>query len=246
MPFLIGIAIGIFPVYLNAAMITGVLSVSGLVQVDATSMDFLPDNGGIGEIQANATGQTGYFSGLAGNVGSAKDLDVAGQPVDMPFSLAGFLTFASMPDLSFELTYILPGSGTMQACGAPASAGQSCTLTGSPFTLTNVTGSSSIASLVLQGLVRDGSGGPVSKFVGAYSMSFPSQSLQEVLATLSSDGSVTQFFTANFDVAAIPEPGTLPLLLVAGLALSARRSQRKQFCSDPQNAAERKAFGASP
>ncbi|MBC8166803.1 MAG: hypothetical protein H7Y20_13155 [Bryobacteraceae bacterium] len=218
----------------QATTINGELNITGSVTVTATTIDFQPGGGTDGLFQVDPFSQTGFFNlgGLPGSLGAVKDLDVIAQPVDdFGFTtgtgpLLNFLLFAANPALKFDLLFIQSGAGTLADCALPAAGGQVCTITGSPFTLTNTSTTSSTASFRVRGTVDDG--GPVSTFVGEFSTQFPTQNLQEVLATLGSAGSITKSFAGTFVVTAIPEPGTTSLLVAGSILLLVGRFMRSR------------------
>ncbi|GEM_PF-1346684 len=162
--------------------------------------------------------------------GTIKDLNSSVQITGTTFSLLNFLTFTNNAATSFELTDILPGTNGSAGCTLPAAGGQVCTpilpagFGLSPFNLQNNTATQSTASFVVKGRVINGV--DVTYFTGTFSNTFNSQSFQDVLAVLGSQGAVTSTYSATFDVAPIPEPASVALVgltLVGAAGLLRRR-----------------------
>lgn len=214
----------------NASVISGDLNITGSARVSANKIDFLPAGGSDGFFTVDLFTQTGFFTGLAGTTGHSKDLSQPGQPIGTPFLPANFLTFTSAPTLKFMLTEIDFGSSGTALCSAPAAAGQSCTPAASEFNFLNTTKTSSILGFSLQGTVTDGSGSPVSNFVGTYSTQFTHQNYQQILSELGKGKTVQASYSANFVVSSpVPEPGTAYLGLAGIALLSGARLYRRWF-----------------
>lgn len=223
------------PAAANAATISGVLNTTGSATVSATQIDFLPLGGTTGEFNVDefAPG-TGDFSTFNSEEGLIKDLTLPGDPVGIVFSKPDFMTFASYPNLSFELTFIEPGVSGIAECFLAAAVGQQCTPAGSPFNLEN-TATGSTASFNVSGLVTDGNGGPASLFEGIFSTQFIGQNYQQLLTTVFvNQGSVTATYSAQFrvtaqeDVPEVPEPASMLLFgsCLFGFGLIAARRRK--------------------
>jgi hypothetical protein len=212
----------------EAAIIGGVLNITGSVAVSADALDFLPGGGGVGDFAVDPFTQTGDFVPLAGTTGEAADLNSATEPVGVPISLPNFLTFAANPNLTFTLTFIRPGIFSPAACADPPAAGQVCTPPGSQFNLNNLTSDSSTATFAVRGFVSDGSSDPVSPFEGTFSTQFTNNSYQELLGTIGAGGSVQATYSANFIVTPIPEPGTVSMLVLGGLMMAVPMIRRRR------------------
>lgn len=212
----------------HATPITGVLDISGSVAVGATTIDWLPLGTGTGVFKVEPA-SSGFWSALAGTTGTAKDLDVTVQPVGSTFLLPGYLTFAAMPNLSFDLTFIQPGVFPPTDCGAPPAAGQNCTPLfpppKSPFNLTN-TAVGSTASFAVNGNLMQ-SGSLAGTFTGVYTTQFVGQNYQSLLATIQNGGAVQASYSANFSVSEIPEPSTVSLAITGILLLAGVSGGRK-------------------
>jgi hypothetical protein len=184
----------------HAAIISGTLNFAGDLRVTATTIDFLPIGGGIGDsaVESAAT-NTGFATPLAETDVEMKDLDVAVQPVGVPFVLDNFMTFAAAPNIQLTLTFIEAG-------------------TNGPFTLFQA-GPNAFATLNVRGTITDGSGDLPSTFVGAFSTQFPGQTTQQIVDAFNALGFAQASYSATFIATPIPEPGTVSLAAIAGLML---------------------------
>lgn len=219
---LVGV-LGLLTLPAGAAIITGELNIIGGVRVDSDEIDFLPLGGGSGSIVLDPFTQEGSFVPYAGTDADIADLENASAPVGVPFSLPDFLTLTAWPGFTMTLEYIAPGVFPAATCAAPPAAGQVCTpsVPGalSPFNLSNVTADSSTVSFNVRGTATDGSGDPVSFFTGTFTTQFSDQSYQEVLAIINGGGSVDASFSANFVFTTVPEPSTVAMVLLGGVAV---------------------------
>lgn len=210
---------------MHAAPLSGTLNISGGVSVGTTTIDWLTLPGG-GQFAVDPS-STGSFAAFIGQEGNATNLDVSVQPVGAPFSLPDFLT---LPGISFTLTFISPGVFGSADCFAAPAPGQVCTPLfpppKSPFNLVN-TDSGSTVSLSLAGTVQS-AGGPVQNWKGVYTTQFVGTTYQELLQAISTGGSVSAAYSANFqaEVAPVPEPSTV-FLTLGGLALLGGALRRK-------------------
>ena len=210
----VALTIGI-PASGYGATVTGDLNATGSVRVTATSIDFLPLDGGDGNIRPEPEDPgTGSFAGLGGEVGLIQDLFLGPNPVGVPFSLPDWITFDN--GLTFELTFIEPGTEGPCLPGADA-----CTPPNSPFDLAN-TSTGWTGSFDVRGFVSDGSDSDPSAFTGTFSTQQSNgDTIDDVLAFFAQNGFVQASYSAHFDVkpegpAPIPEPGSV-FLIGAGL-----------------------------
>ena len=226
-----------------AASITGQVNINGTVGVSSSAINFYSDAGqacGIGTV--NTVGcfginnpRSGDFSSLAlgyqitpltpGNF--IKDLN--GGPAVGSFFLSEFMIFTN--GVKLDLTRLLPGTGANCATSTAAqlaSAGFTCTLPSSPFTLQNSNASSdgivrnsavffNVELLGYTGLSSTGN----SNYTGAFSTQSAGSNIAGVLARIQNGETVEASYSANFTGTPnnpIPEPGTLGTL---GIGLAA-------------------------
>jgi len=224
--------LGIASLSLFAAPIVGILNIGGSTAVSLTQIDFLPPGVTPGTFRVDLFTQTGSFVPLADTVGSLEDLNSVLYPTGAVISFPNWLTFGADPNISFELTYIQPGSFSSAECGLAPASGQTCTLAGSPFNLSNAAAGAGINSTVsfgVQGIVHNLATAEQSTFSGTFSTQFVGRPYQSVLATISAGGSERATYSANFEVTAIPEPATLALCgsALLGLAFVRRRNRQR-------------------
>jgi hypothetical protein len=195
-------------------------------------IDFVPPAAsGVGEFAVLPGLNTGDFSFLnAGfNTGLLVDRDGSTQEAGDPtLNIPDWLT---VPNYSFTLTFIQPGSQGSAECFAMPAAGQVCT----PFNpagppsaynlqnFTDTTGgiSSSAAFLVSGTVVNLLDPSDTGTFVGEFTTTFLGRSFQNVLADVLAGQSVPAPFSATFTVTPtgeIPEPASIGMAL-SGMAL---------------------------
>lgn len=205
----------------NAAPITGEANIAGNVTVSGGAISFNPTF-------TSTTGatQTGAFAGLTG--GSIQSL--TGGPVTGNTFVPAFATFTGgvAAPVTFDLTYIAPGVGTVAGCSS-ASMGSSCTPAGSPFTLFQITGNTVVATLQLNGVSYTGSSASGSSpTTGIFSTQMVANgTVPQIYQTLLSGGSISGItYSASFVASnPIPEPASLALLGIGlvGAGILARR-----------------------
>jgi|SRR5579863_6197331 len=218
------------PAAARADVILGVLNATGTANISFGSIAFL-DNAF--SINSPASAQTGGFMALAGTAGTIQNItnppDATG-PLDVP----DFMTFASAPNISITLTYLLPGIDGAAGCSDPVpAAGQLCTPdvpVESPFNLENTSATSSSAAFNVLGVEVDSLTGHTVDVTGAFSTPFTSQSFQDLLKVIAAGGTITTAFAAQFStVSATPEPSTLIELMIGigAVGLVYRKKFRK-------------------
>lgn len=201
---------------------SGVLNITGSVQISNGEIQFAPFNGVSGDFLIGVPG-TGVFAPLLGTTGNVLDLNSATEPVNQMVNVPDFMTFNAAPNLSFTLTE-LP-QGTDPLCDPnnlpPPAAGQACTLPGTPYDLTNQTANSSTASFAVIGYVVDTNNpGVQTPFTGVFTTQFQ-ENFQSLVATVLSGGEVSATFSATFTATSVatPEPASTVTMLSGGLLL---------------------------
>jgi len=212
---------------LSASPISGQFTIAGSITVTATTITWTNTNPGLTPDQASigGTGLTGSFlaANLGGTTVSILDLNRAAEPVfspSAPFSPPGpaqqFITFNAPSAAAFpmlNITEVFHGIFSNLACGAAATVPQVCTPdtpgNPSPFSFVNTSASASFGSFVFSGVTSDG----LATWRGVFSTQFLT-SYQDVLAGLLRTGSVTNTYSATFEVvqAGVPEPGSMALM----------------------------------
>jgi len=169
------------------------------------------------------------------------------------FPVNNFITFlGSNTDIDFTLTAIGPGSANT-SCAALASIGQSCSPTiGSPFDLTYLGPDTTVVAFAVAGTVTD-STAAISNWSGSFAETLTASALaiQDDLAGTCTAGDKVQLYgydpgitsggagsctgtiisshsgTFTASVASVPEPGTVPVLMI-GVALVAFSTIRRK------------------
>jgi len=212
------LAIISMPLASRAALIDGVLTISGTAELTDLGIDFLNSN--LFTINSPASSQQGGFTAFAGTNGTIQNLsDVAGA-VDT----LNFMTFAAAPNITITLTSINAGFDSAAGCAAtPPAPGQTCTPTGTSLDFQNTSATSSSLSFGIAGVEKDSLTGETTPITGLFTLPFVSDSFQTVLATIAGEGTATTAFSAQFTTTtpstpAVPEPSSL-ISLIAGLGM---------------------------
>jgi hypothetical protein len=201
---------------LNVANCSG-----GGVTVTATTITWSPVGtvGGTGCIDTGLGTNVTYSGGTlgAGVAGNIKNLTAGGGVTDQ------FMTFTGST-LDFVLTSLGPGSGNTNCSGLAI--GASCSVfAGSPFLLTNLGGGNTAVGLAANGSVTDG--GVTTFWKGAFTTQ-----LNLDAATIQTDiengGSISSTHSGQFVVSSVPEPTTLSMLLLGGVALLGTKFRRRK------------------
>lgn len=219
---LLALPLSLLSISANAAAVTGVSNIAGSVTVTANSINFNPSftstTGGL---------ETGSFAGLTGGtIGS-----LTGGPATGVVNNPGFINFSQgvAAPITFDLTFIAPGTGTLSGCGTSA-VGSSCTPTGSPFTLFQLSSNTVVASLQLNGEAYTAPKSSGFSFAtGIFSTQFVVPgTIPDILAQLQTTGVIGTTYSASFTASPVPEPASMLLmgLGLMGAGLVARRKIR--------------------
>ncbi len=216
-----------------ASPLMGMFQMSGVVTATITTLTWAGVDGTTPDVFTLALG-TGSFASENGQ-NTIHDLDSATEPVGSVFPPQQFINFGVTPGLpSLMVNFIPMGNGGAAGCSQPANGTvppQTCTPVipgGSPITFQNnndngaVTGSS--ATWTLSGVTSDG----LSHWTAIFTSQFVGQPYQDVLATLAANGHVTDAYSANVSVTAIPEPQTALMMGLGVLLVIFGRLRRRQ------------------
>jgi PEP-CTERM motif len=208
----------------HAAAVTGQANIAGNVNVDLTSIRFNPTF-----VNTPGALETGSFAGLTGGT----IMSLTGGPATGNVNVPSFISFNAgvATPVTFDLTYIAPGVGTFAACGSSAP-GSLCTPNGSPFTLLQLTSSTVVATLQLNGSAYTGSAATgTSATTGVFSTQTAiNGTLPQIMAALNAGQSINGItYSASFVASPVPEPASMLLmgLGLAGAGLIARRKSSK-------------------
>ncbi len=193
---------------------------NGNVRVSSTLIDFMPPQnnagGGDGTIQNTDGTSLQYGAGLFLPAGAL------GRIQDIPGMTMGFISFAPIP-VFFDLVGLGPGTGNA-ACTNVNFASCSVTAT-SPFVLTRI-GNDTTVTLPVFGTARDNTSVP-SVFTGSITTQIPNTLPSQIQTSILAGNFITSSYSGEFVVTAIPEPGTVSMLLLGGALLVARRFRKK-------------------
>lgn len=198
----------------------------GGVTVTTTTIDWLlPVGGGNGCLSTDTNTNVTFTGGgplLSGDVtGLIKDLP-AGSNLD-------FMIFTDQPNLHFDLGALGPAPSNTVCSTTTNVNNPSCSvIAGSPFTLTP-NGNGTTVTLAASGIARDTTG--QTPWGGSYTTQFagitPAQLQSAILggtpiAGVCVAGACTSTYSGSFNLTiapTVPEPGTVSLFLLAGVAL---------------------------
>ena len=156
-------------------------------------------------------------------------MSLYGGPATGATYVPGFINFNAglATPVTFDLTYIAPGVGTASGCSS-STPGSLCTPAGSPFTLLQLTSSTVVASLQLNGDAYTGSPETgMSYTTGVFStQTAVGGTLPEIIRTLGAGRAISGItYSASFVASPVPEPASMLLMGfgLAGTAFVARR-----------------------
>jgi hypothetical protein len=213
-----------------AAPIAGTLGISGSVTVSATMIDWAPAGGGEGVTLVNEG--TGYFADIF-NPGvvpafHADIIDLAGV-LPVPNFLHSFEespeVASEYDDLSFTLVDII--APTAPACtGTETAVGTICSL--GVFTLHQKTTGVDV-SFDISGFFVDptyGDDGSLNTAIGLYTTQVAGATIESITTTVSTGGSITATYSADFTATPVPEPATMLTFGLGTAVLAAHRRRR--------------------
>ncbi|HTV55249.1 MAG TPA: hypothetical protein VMI06_10065 [Terriglobia bacterium] len=240
---LIAVAVAVLiPLSVFADPITGELAFTGNVTATFTSLNFTCATGqscssGQGTYSIDGSASTGTFAGLGGQTGHITNISNSTTPPGSTVSLANFLT---LPDGdSFTLTELNIGTGG----SCPPASGSTCTPTspllvsssnpsGKTGTIFEDTATGSSAEFSVDAVATSASG-QTTDYTGTFSATFNGMTTAQVLADLSSAGSISTPYSATFTPVSktvVPEPGTASFMIAGLLVLAGSGLRRFSHC----------------
>lgn len=229
------------PILNGTFNIAGTFSVTGfsLIHWQGVTTPPVPNEATVG-----TSGMTGTFAALApgGETVTIDDLNNPPESVDSAgFPATPFLGFPTMPTWATLLINFIPQAPilnpTNNCPGGLPGVGQTCTLSGSPFTLQNVSGTpghpiGTQVGFVFDGVTSDGRSAWTGNFTSEFNVPYQTLLAQLFPAGPSGPpGTVTNTYSAVFTVAAstVPESSTGGYITIGSLALLAGVYFRKRL-----------------
>jgi hypothetical protein len=215
----------------KAALLTGVLSITGSVDLTTDSIAFGTNSSGNNPFSINSgSAQQGDFVDLAGSTGTIKNIVNPPYATGVIFSTTGFMTFSVAPNITITLEEIDAGIDGSSGCSAPVPAGgQVCTPIvpdQSPFNFQNTSASTSTATFNITGVEVDSLTSTSIMIDGIFTIPL-NASFQTVLATINGGGTVTSAFSASLATESsnnppppsVPEPNTWTSMAIGGAGM---------------------------
>ena len=204
----------------GATTITGQANIASNVIVGGNFINFDPTF-----VNTAGATETGSFAGLSG--GTIQSL--TGPTTTGTVYIPNFIEFTSgvASVVSFDLTYIAPGVGSLAGCSSSA-LGAQCTPAGSPFTLFQISSNTVIASLQLSGVGYTGTAASgTTPVVSIFSTQTAlNGTIPQLYATLQGGGTISGItYSASFITSPVPEPASMLLMGIGliGAGMIARR-----------------------
>ncbi len=187
------------PLTAKASIITGVLNVTGTVNLTATTIAF--GTGNQFSINSPASSQQGGFATLAGTTGNIMDITSPPGSLNVP----DFMTFSLAPNITIALTLLDPGiDGTAGCSASPAVGGQVCTPLQTALDFQNTSASTGTATFDISGIENDSFGNTIA-ISGVFTIPL-NESFQQVLTTIGTGGTVTSSFSGSLAIESSPPP----------------------------------------
>lgn len=223
-------------VSLASPILTGTFNLAGTFSVTGFSLVHWQSNNAppmSNEATIGTTGLTGTFASLApgGENVAITDLNNPPEVVDSGgFPAENFVTFTTMPTWATLMIDFIPQAPVLNPTNncpsGSAAVGQSCTLAGSPFTLSNISGTptnpiGAQVGFVLDGVSSDGKSDWTANYTAQFNTPYQTL-LSELFPSSGIPGTVTNTFSATFTVApapAVPESSTTGYMLIGSVAL---------------------------
>lgn len=221
------VAFLMIPFAAKASLITGVLNITGTVNLSAGGIAF--GSGHQFSINSPASAQQGSFMSLAGTTGTIADITNPPGSLNVP----DFITFTVAPNISITLTLLDPGiDGTAGCTATPAAGGQVCTPAQSPFDFQNTSANTATATFNISGSEVDSLTGTSIAVDGVFTMPL-NESYQQLLTTLASSGTFTSSFSGSIATESsapaqpsVPEPSTWASMAIGAAGICLLRSIR--------------------
>ena len=217
----------IIPITAQASLITGVLNITGTVNLTTGGIAFGASHQF--SINSPSSSQQGGFTAFAGSTGSIDDITNPPGAMNVP----DFMNFAVAPNISITLTLLDPGIDGSSGCTAtPAAAGQVCTPAQSPFDFQNTSATTGTATFNIEGLEADSTTSATILVSGVFTIPL-NESFQQLLSTIQGSGTVTSSFSASLATESnpppppsVPEPNTWTSIAIGTVGIFVFRSLR--------------------
>jgi PEP-CTERM motif len=210
-----------------SAGVIGTLAVAncagGGVTVGNGTIDWLPEVAGPPESACLQLGATTNVTGTG--LGTLSPLSPNGTINDLPPNggIAGFMSFGLFHFDPAAVGGFGPGSGV--SCSVDPGVNNSCSITGSPFLLTE-TATGTAVTLLAHGTILDGSL-TTSFWNGNFTTQLTGLTPSQVQAAINAPGTITSTFSGTFNVSPVPEPVSMALIGGGLIALAAFKRRKR-------------------